>query len=89
MENIIHLSTNGKWLYRMRNKDVQEVVIPQGVERIDDYTFEFCSSLRYIDIPNSVTSIGEFAFQCCDSLVNIDLPNSIISIYKFAFTGCI
>ena len=42
--------------------------IPDGVTKIDDYAFEYCSYLTSITIPESVTSIGAYAFNGCTSL---------------------
>ena len=58
------------------------------VKRIDNWTFECCTSLTSIEIPNSVKSIGEFAFYSCTSLTNIKIPDSIKWIENNAFDRC-
>ena len=45
--------------------EVVDVVIPNSVTTIGNYTFEGCSSLTSINIPESVTSIGYRAFYNC------------------------
>ena len=42
-----------------------------GVEKIKDFTFNYCRELTSITIPNSVTSIGGSAFTGCTSLKSI------------------
>ena len=74
-------------LYVSGNK-ITELVIPEGVESIKEYTFYECSSLTSITIPNSVTSIGKEAFCFCDALTSITIGNSVNSVGEYAFTGC-
>ncbi len=64
------------------------VRIPEGVEVIEDFVFEDCSSLKRITIPNSVTSIGNHAFYGCSSLTNIIIPNRVASIKSRTFYNC-
>jgi hypothetical protein len=45
------------------------IIIPNGILKINDHAFAFCKSLSNITIPDSVTSIGEDAFLGCKSLV--------------------
>ena len=45
--------------------------IPDGVTKIDDYAFEYCSYLTSITIPESVTEIGFYAFNGCTSLTSL------------------
>lgn len=42
----------------LRNSNVSNVVIPKSVTSIEDYAFQDCRNLSYIEIPNSVKSIG-------------------------------
>ena len=67
---------------------VEELVIPDGITKVNDYAFYNCSSLTSVTIPNSVTSIGKNAFNNCKSLVSVTIPNDITSIGSSAFVGC-
>ena len=67
---------------------VTELVIPEGVTSIGNYTFYNCTSLTAITIPEGVTSIGDGAFGCCRSLTDITIPESVTSIGEFAFSAC-
>ena len=64
------------------------VVIPDGVKSIGNYTFSDCSSLTNINIPDSVKSVGDNAFDGCSSLANINIPKAVTSISKYAFRNC-
>ncbi len=72
----------------LNNKLLTEVVIPEEITKIKDYTFYGCESITSVTIPNGVTSIGESAFYSCGSLTSITLPNSVTSIGESAFDGC-
>ena len=65
-----------------------DIVIPEGTEKIGDYTFNGCSGLTSITIPDSVTSIGDYAFRECSGLTSITIPDSVTSIGQGAFYEC-
>ena len=72
----------------INGEEIKDLVIPNSVESIHDYTFYGCSSLTSITIPNSVMSIGSSAFSGCDGLTSIAIPNSVTSIGSSAFYNC-
>ena len=53
---------------------VTELIIPDGVTKINKYTFANCESLESVTMPNSVNSIGEAAFRGCENIESITLP---------------
>ena len=67
---------------------VTDLVIPNCVTRIKNYTFYGCSGLTSITIPNSVTTIGYEAFRDCSGLTSITIPNSVTTIGSYAFYNC-
>ena len=48
-----------------------QYTIPNGVTKIGDSAFYYCSSLTSVTIPDSVTEIGWDAFRSCGSLKRI------------------
>ena len=62
--------------------------MPEGIQTIESYEFEFASDITDIEIPDSVTSIDYEAFCGCSSLKAIKIPNSVNSISYGAFYGC-
>lgn len=70
------------------NEAVKEIVIENGITRIGDFAFDYCTEVESITIPDSVTSIGSFAFNNCSKLESITIPDSVISIDSIAFGEC-
>lgn len=67
------------------NTGLVSIVIPYGVNSIEERAFFFCDNLISVTIPNSVTSIGEFAFANCFRLKNVIIPDSVTDIGHCAF----
>lgn len=71
---------------------ITEVVIPEGVTKIDgnfwEGAFRNCRILQSVTIPEGVTSIGGSAFSGCINLQNINIPDSVKSIGNAAFRSC-
>ena len=75
-----HLYLNGT--------EIKDMVIPNSVTSIGDYSFYYCTGLTSVSIPNSVTSIGRDAFNYCRNLTSVTIPNSVTSIGYRAFCQC-
>ncbi len=69
-------------------KNINEVVIKNGVTKISSCAFYNCYTLTQITIPDGVTSIGVGAFHNCSSLAQITIPNGVTSIGNYAFSDC-
>ncbi len=82
--NPIYYSNN----FYINDVEIQNLVIPNGVTTISDYTFPNCKRLTFVTIPNSVFTIGEGAFYDCDGLTSITIPSSVKTIGEKAFYGC-
>lgn len=72
----------------LNDKIVTNLIIPNNVTNIGNYTFYGCTSLESVIISNSVTSIGSQAFYGCTNLASVTIPNSVESIGNNAFAGC-
>lgn len=66
----------------------ESYAIPEGVTRIENDAFDYCTKLHEITIPDSVTYIGDYAFYYCYNLTEIVLPDSVKSIGMSAFEYC-
>ena len=67
-------------------RGVVQASIADGVERIEERTFEYHDTLTEIFIPSSVTSIGCNAFLGCIRLKSVILPPNLLEIGEFAFS---
>ena len=75
-------------LYCEDNKEITDLVIPDGVATIGNSAFAYCTSLTSVTMPNSLATIGTSAFQGCTSLESINVPNGVKTIQSNAFSGC-
>ena len=90
--NIDFLNSNTNPLYfgaklYLNGLLVENLVIPDGVEKIYRYAFGGCSSITSVTIPDSVTEIGELAFYKCP-LTAVIIPNSVNEIGNQVFQDC-
>ncbi|MBR5342904.1 MAG: leucine-rich repeat protein [Oscillospiraceae bacterium] len=69
-------------------KNIQTVLIGDGVTSIGDYAFMNCSYLSDVTIPDGVTSIGSEAFYYCLALTDVTIPDGVTSIGNSAFSNC-
>ncbi|MBQ8381424.1 MAG: leucine-rich repeat protein [Clostridia bacterium] len=67
---------------------LREIVIPEGVTRIEDNTFSGAFSLETLTLPESLTAIGKRAFFGCSALKSVVIPDNVISIGDEAFSNC-
>lgn len=66
-----------------------DIIIPDGVAEIKEYSFYEFDGITSIRIPDTVISIGNAAFKYCDSLTEVVImPNALTNIGSEAFYGC-
>ena len=77
--------------YRMCGVDkegIEKIVLPYGLEQINDYVFSGCTSLTTVNIPFTVKTIGSSAFSGCTKLVLEELVlTNVTSLGSKAFEG--
>jgi len=67
---------------------LKEVVLPDGLEIIQNYSFGHCESLKSIKLPSSIKELGFEAFNSCYALENINIPEGTQEIGYNAFRLC-
>lgn len=72
----------------LERKNVTEVIIEEGLEDIEEFTFRGCSGLKHVSIPGTVRKIGHLAFHRCFSLEKVDLAEGLEEIYYSSFDSC-
>ena len=70
------------------DKEISNVEIPYGIQRIGSGAFLCCENLKEVVVPDGVDSIGDSTFEGCSSLEKITLPNSIREIGSNTFANC-
>ena len=68
-------------------KNLNNVILNEGITELLDYAFYYCSNLTTINIPESMRRINASTFFACSSLALTDLKN-ISVIDTSAFSGC-
>ena len=63
--------------FYINDQEIRDLVIPNGVDTINNYAFYNCSSLTSVTIPNSVTVIGWGAFRDCSSITSITFEGTV------------
>ena len=73
--------------FYLNNILIENLVIPNGVENILDYSF-MRFGFKSVSISDSVTSIGKRSFYNCLKLENMVFSNTLYSIGDSAFYSC-
>ena len=71
-----------------KNSNIEQVIIPEGVEYICQYAFTECTGLKSVEVPGTVSEIQLGAFDGCTSLSQVKLHEGVTTIAKRAFFGC-
>lgn len=71
------------------NKDLRDIIIPEGVEGIESFAFYECENISQINLPTTMKNIGELAFFNCYNLKGVELPEGVKRIGNGAFTSCV
>ncbi len=82
--NPLYLKSN---LY-LNNQLITDLVIPDGVTEIGNYTFYGLNSITSVYIPSSVTCILKYAFQDCRNLTDVIISDGVTEISWYAFNYC-
>lgn len=67
--------------------DVEEIVLPEGIEVIDTDAFVCCVKLRKINFPETLNVIECGAFRACSFLETVTLPKKMKELNYDAFYG--
>lgn len=68
--------------------DLENIILPPSVKRIESQGFFACTSLKSIVLPDEIEYIGEKAFEDCTALESITLSAKLKEIDAAAFRNC-
>lgn len=68
--------------------DLESIILPPSVKRIEEQGFFACSSLKSIVLPAEIEFIGEKAFEDCTALESITLSAKLKEIGAASFRNC-
>ena len=83
VEGVYIVGTTAPWF----DKEINTVIVEEGVTSIGDYAFALQDNLTWVDLPDTLVSIGVEAFWSC-RITEIDLPDSVRTIRDNAFSSC-
>ena len=87
----IYASCSSSYCYKYNFNgcsNLVEIILPDTLTKIEDFSFYGCINLKSIVIPEGVTTIGKQAFWGCKKLESLEIPESVTSIGEEAFYNC-
>lgn len=85
--NVEKMVLPSKALGKMSGNTIQNVVIPEGYERLGKEAFDGCSHVKNFTFPKSLQVIGDRSFYYCNDLRVIEFNEGLENIGKEAFMG--
>lgn len=58
-------------------KNLETIILPEGIEEIESWAFGNCSNLKNVSLPSTIKTLHSSSFANCISLTEIKLPNKL------------
>ncbi|MBP5622196.1 MAG: leucine-rich repeat domain-containing protein, partial [Thermoguttaceae bacterium] len=88
VDGIVYSRDMKKLLAVPQKYPVKDVIIPTGVETIEEGAFSGCLLVESVSTPESLKEIGDLAFAECRSLRSVVLSEGVVTIGSSAFEAC-
>jgi len=75
-------------MWYLGDNTIEEVIIPEGVEKIGRFAFANLTALRRVVLPSTLHTIDYGAFTGCTSLVSVEGIGNVKFINEMAFMDC-
>ena len=75
-------------MWYLGDNTIEEVIIPEGVEKIGRFAFANLTALKRVVLPSTLTTIDYGAFAGCVSLVSVEGIGNVKFINEKAFMDC-
>ena len=72
----------------LNGEEIKDLIIPNSISRIGNYSFYLCRGLTSLAVPSSVVDIGDGAFGNCSGLTSVIMSSGLERIGAGAFLGC-
>lgn len=82
------VTSNSSYEQMRSHRNIQKILLPQGIRTINTGAFADMTSLKEINIPDTVEEIGDAAFYQSDSIKVLIIPKSVKKIGAYAFARC-
>jgi len=70
-------------------KELETIIVPEGITAIGDSAFYGCNKLREIHLPEGLVRIDSKAFDGCRNLRTMLIPDSVEILEEECFSDCI
>ncbi|MDD5791489.1 MAG: leucine-rich repeat protein [Erysipelotrichaceae bacterium] len=70
------------------DKNVENLVIPEGITIVPDYCFYKNKTLKHVAFPSTMDRICDYAFFECENLEEINLPDTLSYLGDWSFYSC-
>ena len=68
---------------------LKEIILANSITTIDDYAFNYCTTLTKVNVPKNLKYLGQASFFACRELsIDIVIPEGVSSIETGAFYEC-
>jgi uncharacterized repeat protein (TIGR02543 family) len=71
--------------FAFAQRNLTGLVLPEGLQHVENYAFVFTTGLASVNIPESLTTIGPYAFASTPALRSITIPETVTEIDASAF----
>ena len=68
-----------------RNKTVETLILPEGLQEIGNSSFSYLESLKKVELPSTIKKIGLTAFDYDRALAEVNFPEGLETIGRGAF----
>ncbi len=80
-------SKDKKCLLRFISYPAKKYTVPEGTERLAEYSFASMKNLKTLILPSSLKTIAEHAFSGCDKLADIQGFENVTEVGEGIFSG--
>lgn len=78
-------SKDGKILYRLFPRYIEEYVVEDGTEILEEQAFADHKILKRIILPNGLLKIKRLCFNLCSGITELNIPDSVTEIGEMPF----